>query len=137
MRLSGDNLFVYLNRLISEERWESSAHFKNKNAQRPVIYRLIVTLTQNDFGRQVLRGSTKGPSTTLTFLWRFFLEYDKITLNSLGKTEIRNLEVTGLVDQDVFRFQISVDYIEIVKVLESVKNLSSVESPVCFARVKS
>ena len=58
-------------------------------------------------------------------------------MNSLGKTEIRNLEVTGLVDQDVFRFQISVDYIEIVKVLESVKNLSSVESTVCFARVRS
>mmetsp|Transcript_60194 Transcript_60194/g.140679 ORF Transcript_60194/g.140679 Transcript_60194/m.140679 type:complete len:216 (+) Transcript_60194:440-1087(+) len=67
-------------------------HLVDQNAQRPPVYRQAIGFLLDDLGSHVLRGSTH----------RVGLPVPEV----LGEAKVRELQVAGLMDQDVLRFQI-------------------------------
>lgn len=116
--LSGDDLLVDLNRLISKEWRVPRSHFIDQHSQRPPIDGLVVSLGQDDFWGQILWGTTQRP---------------RPSLHSFREPEIGNLQVSVVVNQKILRLQISVDQVQRVQILERQHDLSGVEAGVGFA----
>lgn len=74
--LSGHNLLVYLNRLVSEEWWIAGSHFINENSKRPPVDSLVVAFRQDYFRGKVFGSPAKCPGASL---------------DAFGKTKISHL----------------------------------------------
>lgn len=103
LNLALEDLLVDSHRVVIVERIDASQHLVRENAQRPPVDWLTVALVEEHLGRQVLRRPAQCVSARLTVL---------------GETEICELQVALLVNQDVFRLQISVDDVQRVQILE-------------------
>lgn len=113
LRLGVDNLLVNVHWVIIDEGGVSGVHLIDKDAERPPINWLRVTLIEQDLGRNVLRRSTNGVRSLF---------------DDLSKAKIDEFKVTVLVDHNIFRFQITVYNILGVEVLKNSGNLGTVES---------
>jgi len=77
------------------EGCHTDEHFINKNSKRPPVDREVVALVHHHLWSQVL--------------WRAAEGLGKLALcQRLGKTVVNNLEVTLLVHEDVFQFEVAV-----------------------------
>lgn len=112
LRLGVDNLLVNVHWVIIDEGGVSGVHLIDKDAERPPINWLRVTLIEQDLGRNVLRRSTNGVRSLF---------------DDLSKAKIDEFKVTVLVDHNIFRFQITVYNILGVEVLKNSGNLGTVE----------
>lgn len=111
--LARNDLLVDLNRLVGEERRVPGGHLVHQHTQRPPVDGFVVTLTEDDLRGEVLGRTAQRPCAAL---------------HSLGEAEIRHLQVTLRVDQEVLRLQVPVDQIQVVEVLESEHDLSGIET---------
>ena len=92
--LALQNLLIDRHGIIVVEGVDSCDHLIGENAERPPVDGLSVPLVQQDLGREILWGTAKSIGSCLTIF---------------GETEVSKLEVALTVDQDILRFQISVD----------------------------
>ena len=106
------NFLVDCHRVVIVEWVNTSVHLIDQNSQGPPVDRLSVTLVEEHFGGKILGRSTKRVGTSLTVL---------------GEAEIGKLEVTLLVDENVFGLQIAVDDVQRVKVLKHERHLGAIE----------
>jgi len=69
-------------------------HLKDEDAESPPVYCFSVAFTLDDLGGKVLGCSTEGPRSVLDLF---------------GKPKISNLDMAVPVEQEVFRFEVTVD----------------------------
>jgi len=112
LRLGVDNLLVNVHWVIVDEGCVACMHLIDKDAKGPPVNGLRVTLVEQDLGGDVLGSTTNGVRSLF---------------DDLGKAKIDQFKVTVLVDHDIFRLQIAVNYILRMKVLENSGNLGAVE----------
>jgi hypothetical protein len=72
---------------------EASDHFVDNTSEAPPIYCFIVALLLDDFWRQIFRRAADGHCL-------FIFEVERA-----GEAEIGDLDVTGLIKEDVFGFE--------------------------------
>ena len=112
LNLAFEDLLVNGHGVIVVEGVDTSEHLVGEDAKRPPVDGLAVTLVEKYFRGQVLRCTAKRISARLTVL---------------SEPEVRQLEVTFLINEDVLRLQVSVDDVKRVQVLEHQSNLSGVK----------
>ena len=95
--------------IVVVERRISGKHLENKDAQSPPIHIFVVTLRLDNFRRQVLRSATQSVC---------------LVLNDFCEPKIGNFNVTFAINEQVFRFQISIRYVHAVQILESKQNFA-------------
>ena len=100
-------------RILIVERRVPGHHFEDENAQRPPIHALVMTLGLDDLGGEVLRSSTQRPGSIHDFL---------------SETKIGNLQTAGVVDEQIFRLQITVCDAIAVQIFECKNDLGGEES---------
>ena len=96
------------------ERGSAREKLEDKDAKRPNVGSLVVGLVGDDLGRHVLRGPTERPSPLLPN-------------QLLGETKVGQLDVAGGVEEQVLRFEISVDDASGVKVVEGKDDAGDIE----------
>lgn len=57
-----DDLLIDLHRLVVIERRPTVDHLEDEHTQGPVVHSVIVSLVQDDFGREVVRGTAHRPA---------------------------------------------------------------------------
>lgn len=87
----------------------------HENAERPPVGLFAVSFLRDDLRRHILRCADDGV--------RFGVGAGEF----LGDTEVSELEVAVGVEQDVFGFEVAVDDVHLVEVLEREEDLGSVE----------
>ena len=100
--LSLQDLLVNAKLLAVIEGWVTSEHLKEENAKRPPVNCLAVPLGLDDLRSKVFGCPAQRPGTIG---------------NLLGKPKIRNLGVPMCIEEQVLRFEITVDDVLLVKVL--------------------
>jgi hypothetical protein len=100
---SFNNFLVDHHRVVIIEGVNSYKHFVEKDTESPPVDGFRMTFVKNNFGREVLRGSAEGVS---------------LSIDDLSKTEVSQLQITVCINQNVFRFQVSIHNILSVQVLE-------------------
>lgn len=94
---------------------DSGVHFVEEHAEGPPVDGLAMAFIQQDFGREVLGGSAQSVSSALTVL---------------GEAEVRQFQIPGFIDQNILGFQISVNDVLRVQVLEHQAHLCGVETKI-------
>lgn len=110
---AADDLLVDLDRLVGEEGWIAGGHLIQQHAQRPPVDRLVVALAEDDLRREVLGRAAQRP---------------RAPFHPLGKAEIGHLQVAFRIDEQIFRFKVAVDDLQVVQVLEGEHDLGGVEA---------
>ena len=111
--LSFQNLLIDGHRVLVVEGVDSSDHFVKQNTESPPVDGLSVTLVQQNLRGEVLWGSAQGVGSSF---------------DDLRESEIDQLEVSVGGDHQVFWFEISVDNVFGVEVLEHHSNLGGIEA---------
>lgn len=88
-------------------------HLVDQNSKRPPIHSLSMPLIQNHLRSYVLRRSTDGKRSSLG--------------QKLGKSEVSELQVAIIADQQVFRLEVSEDDVFGVQILKTTGNCGRVE----------
>ena len=112
MELSLENVLVNDHGIIIGKGINTSDHFINNDPERPPINRLAMALILQNFWGEILRRATKGKSSVL---------------DHFSKTKISQLNVAIRRNEQVFRFEVSVDDIFAMEVLEDEDELGGVE----------
>ena len=102
---------------------EARQHFVQESAQTPPIDGTTVTLSIQNFRGQVFRCSTKTIGSA-----------DTVTDALLGQAKIREPNVSLVVQQDIFWFQIPIDNIQTMNIGNSQHNLCRIESGSGFGK---
>lgn len=105
------NVFKHNLLIFIIERWDSDNHFEQKRAQAPDVDGEIVALMCENLWSKVTSSSAK----RLVYV---------LSLRLLGQTKVRQLQISICFHKDVFRLQISVNDILVVKVLKGNGHLS-------------
>lgn len=84
-------------------------------SQRPIVHSPIVPLVQNRFGRNVLWGTAKRPRLAAV-------------TEPFSESEIHEFDVATHVQQQILRFQISVDQPTVVEIVEGLDHATRYES---------
>lgn len=108
-----EDLLIDSHWVIVIEWVNASVHLISQDSESPPIDWFTVTLVQEHFWSQVFWGSAKGIGSSLAVF---------------SKTKVRQFQISFLIDQDVFRFQVSVDDIFGVEIFKHEANLGGIES---------
>jgi hypothetical protein len=108
-----DDFSVNIHRVFILERWKTSQHLVDKDAESPPVDRFRVALIEQYLRCYVLRGAADGVGALA---------------DDLSEAEVDELEVALVADHDVLRLQVAVDDVLPVQVLEDANYLSPVES---------
>eukprot|EP00906_Rhabdomonas_costata_P005194 RCo007814 len=115
-------------------RSEPVQHLKNQNAEAPPVHRGIVTLVGDDLGGQILHSAHKavepgqGPASRGDLhLIPDLHHVQGVRGGLLAEVKVCQAEVARLVDQNVLGFQVSIDKVVDVQVLQSNEDLCCVE----------
>ena len=92
------NVFKHNLLIFIIEWWNSDNHFEQKRAQAPDVDGEIVALMCEDLWSKVTGGSAEG----LVYV---------LSLGLLGQAKVRQLQISICFHKDVFRLQISVNYV--------------------------
>lgn len=106
------DLLVDHHRVSIIEGINSSDHLISQDTEGPPVNWLSVALVQKHLRCQILRSATKSVGTSF---------------DNLGETKIGQLEVTILINQDIFRFQIAIKNVLGLQVLKHEGYLRAVE----------
>lgn len=112
MKFALENVLINDHGIVVGKGINSSDHFINNDPERPPVNRLTMALILQNFWRQILRRATKGKSSVL---------------NNFSKTKISELNVAIGGNEYILRFEISVDDIFAMEVLEDEDELRGVE----------
>lgn len=95
--------------------WLTRQQLKHEHAQRPVIGANVMATIQYHLGSNILGCATECP--------RFASR-----LQFLGKSKVHQLHIALLIQQEILRLQISVDYIARMEIIEGLYNACGIES---------
>jgi len=109
---SCQNLLVDAERILVIERRIARQHLEQEDSQSPPINGFVVALGLDDFRREILGCAAKRPRS----IYNLFRE-----------TKICDLQSAGVVDQKIFRLEISIRYGISVQVLEGQHDLRGKE----------
>jgi hypothetical protein len=116
VKVFGESNFPFQDILV-DDHWvfisegvNAHIHLIDKNAQCPPIDTSTMTLVENHLRSKVFRSSTKSICSGFYYF---------------GETEVSQLQVSILSDEQVFRFQIPVNNIPFMKILKNESNLCS------------
>jgi len=93
------------------EWWPAHYHFVQENAKAPYVESLVMASSLNHLWRKVIQRTAKGSSRDAS---------------ECTPSQVRNLEHILTVDQQVFRFQVSVNYALRMQVVQSSSHLREV-----------
>lgn len=110
--LALEDLLVNGHGVVIVEGVDSGNHFVCEDAKRPPVYWLTVALIEEHFGRQVLGSPAQGVGPSVAVL---------------SEAEVGQLQVTLLVNQDVFRLQVTIHDVLRVHILKHQANLGRIE----------
>eukprot|EP00038_Savillea_parva_P007800 m.172616 g.172616 ORF g.172616 m.172616 type:complete len:312 (-) comp13561_c0_seq1:333-1268(-) len=112
LKITSRNALKHL-KLAACLKWRfATSHFVNENTHGPPVHSVVVTLVHDDFRRKVLGCTTHCP---------------RFVFHPFGKPEIRKPNVTLVVNQHVFRLEITENNVEIVQVFKGQDRLSGKE----------
>ena len=101
--------------ILVHKGWPTRRHLVNQDSKSPPIYCETVTFLIQYLGCQILGSSTERVSLL------------GLRLQELSESEISEVNVARLIDQDILRFEISVHDAVIMKVAEGHCHLSCIE----------
>lgn len=99
-------------RVVVVERVNASDHLVGQDTESPPVHRLAVTLVEEHLGGKVLRSAAESVSP------RFAV---------LSETEVSELQIAVLVNENVLGLQIAIDDLHRVQVLKHQGHLRRVE----------
>lgn len=128
--------------VLALERGHAKQHLVDENTQRPPVDRRSVAVPSNHLRSNVLLRADKRVGSEVGNA-RFGVQLGHVSraldsgssklLRLLGQVEIRQHDVAGLMQQNVFRLEISVNVAHEMQVLERSSDLGSVELRVCLS----
>ena len=80
------------------ERVNTADHFIEEHAKTPPVHRKAMTLSSDNFRRQIFWSTTESVRLSIS------------RLLNLAQTKISNLKVTLVIKQHIFWFQVTVNY---------------------------
>lgn len=110
-KLCRNDVLMHLIFIIVEEWRQTSQHLMKKHSQTVEVKCAAVPLIQQNLRGVVLWTSTE--SDCLIILMEVLL----------GQSEVCQLEITPLVDKDILRLQIPVEYVVLMKMIDGKHNL--------------
>ena len=113
MQFSLKNILIDDKRVIVGERVDASNHLVDKDPQSPPINWFSVSLIGENLRSKILRSAAKSESAAIS---------------DFSKAEISQFQVSVSSDENVFRFEVAVDDIFTVQVLENQHNVSGIET---------
>lgn len=90
---AGDDFLIDLHLVLGVEGRMAGGHLVQEHPERPPVHGAAVALGEDDLGREVLGCAAQRP---------------RATLDHFAEAQVCHLHVAGRVDQNVFRFQVSV-----------------------------
>ena len=114
--LAEGDVLVHLLRLLGVEGTPTATHLEDQDAERPKIHHLgVAVLVQEDLGGQVLGRAAEGVGRVVLGQVR------------LGETEVAEGDMAVGIQQDILRFEISIDDVVLMQVLQRQDQLGDVE----------
>lgn len=107
--------------VLVHEGWPTRCHFVNEHAKRPPVDRIVVALHVQDFRSEVFSCATE----TLCIL---------ILLQEFSQPEVCQFYIAIFFDEDVLRFEVSMNYFVCMQVSQSNQDLSCYELDLRFAK---
>ena len=118
-----DDIFLHLNLVVVVVWWKTSDQLVQQHSQAVVVQGPAVMLVAQDFWAEVFRTATYGFG---------LIKFGEVLLR---KSKVCQLQMTPFIDQDIFRLQVSIEDVMIMKMLDCKNNLSEQKPGLFWCKV--